>query len=349
MLKQLLKPQVKEKNLSLPPEFIVINVNDDCFFKCKMCFKWKPHITHTKDTKFITTSDIKNFIYDLSLIVEKPSIINFAGGEPFLRKDLLEIIKFTDKLGFYTTVATNGWLIDSEEKAKKIIDSGLKNIVFSVDGMTAKTHDYIRGIPGSFNRIKDAMQYLIKNIESQQKGFEQKEKLSIAIQTVLCELNYKEVIDMINWVEKTPYINSIHFNAVSEPNNTMHDPLWYKTKFSYLWPKNIKKICLVIDEIYKKKREGSKVAEPLAQIEGYKRYFINPEKFLKKSKCHFEKALSLTPVGAMYMCNHYINIGNIKETRLSDAWKGYNANKVRQYILNCQENCHELVNCYHED
>ena len=212
------------------PQFAVINVNEECFFRCQMCFKWKPDINILPNSKRITTQEIKEFVSDLRKLVPKGYVLNFAGGEPFLRKDFLEIIRFASGLGFYTTVATNGWLIDSEKKAKKIVESGLGGIVFSIDGATANTHDKMRRYPGSFEKAMEAIGYLRKYRDTLQKNRKFNDRLCISIQTVLCELNYHQAIDMIEWIASSD-IRSIHFNAVSEPNNTRHDSHWYKNEF----------------------------------------------------------------------------------------------------------------------
>ncbi len=352
MLKQLFKLTSKNRdsvsNNIAPPNFTVINVNEECFFRCQMCFKWQPDINISPDSKKITTEEIKEFISDLRLLVGDNYILNFAGGEPFLRKDILELVRFASKKGFYTQIATNGWLINSEQKAKEIVESGLGGIIFSIDGASAKTHDKMRNYPGSFDRAVQAIKYLGKYRDSLQGDRAFNDRLCISIQTVFCELNYHEALDMVKWVDSSD-IRSVHFNAVSEPNNTVHDPVWYKNKFSYLWPKNLEKLNKVIDQIYEKKASGSKIAESLAQIKAYKGYFNYPEKFVKNGPCNFDKSLTLSSTGDMFLCFNYNSIGNIRDIRLTDAWKSDSAEKIRQDIRKCGRNCHFLINCYFEE
>ena len=340
---------LKSKHEKIPaPEFTVINVNEECFFKCQMCFKWKPDINIAPGSKTITTNEIKRFIYDLKKLVPKGHILNFAGGEPFLRKDILELVKYGTDMGFYTQVATNGWLINSKEKAKAIVESGLGGIVISIDGATPKTHDKIRNFPGSFKRAIDAIEKLRFYRDQLQGDRPFLDRLCISIQTVLCELNYHEAIDMVEWVDSTD-IRSIHFNAVSEPNNTKHDEYWYRNDFKYLWPKKISDFESVIDKIYLKKSNGSKIAESLPQIKAYKNYFRYPEKFVKNGPCNFDKSLTLSSTGDMFLCFNYGSIGNIRKIRLTEAWRSEQSEDVRKNIRKCGRNCHFLINCYFEE
>ena len=336
-----MKMMLLQEHKPKPPSFISINVNEECFFKCKMCFKWQQDIMNSKGAKRLTSNEIKKFIDELRQLTNEKLIINFAGGEPFLRKDFLEIIKFSADKGFKPYVSSNAWLIN-EQKAKEIAISGLQGIVFSVDGATAKTHDKMRGHPGSFDQV-------IKAIDMLHKFRQPNNELHIAIQTVLCALNYHEALDMINWVDNSKTIEVIHFNAVTEPNNTKHDPEWYKKRFSYLWPEDPEKICDVIDQIIEKKKKGSHIVQTIPQLKAYKNYFRFPKKFVKKNVCHFDKSLSLSSVGDFFMCYEYKRIGSIRKNSLIKAWNSFSANGIRKQIRKCKKNCHVVINCNFEE
>lgn len=85
--------------------------------------------------------------------------INLSGGEPFVRPDLLIIIKYLHAKGIPINIISNGWLI-TESIAKEL--SGIKNlrIMISLDG-PENIHDFIRR-PGSFARIKNSLEIINK-------------------------------------------------------------------------------------------------------------------------------------------------------------------------------------------
>lgn len=80
----------------------------------------------------------------------KPVII-LTGGEPLLRKDIFEIIRYGKKKGLTMVMAPNGTLLN-DENIKKIIDSGIKRISVSLDGPDAASHDDLRQVPGAFKQ-----------------------------------------------------------------------------------------------------------------------------------------------------------------------------------------------------
>ena len=147
LYKLIIKPvrRKSKKTQVPPPHFVHIQVNEECFFKCKMCFKWKPDLINPESIGIITTDDIKKFLRELRQLVKPGFIYSIAGGEIFLRKDLIEIFNYSKKIGLVPQINTNGWLVN-KELARNIVLSGVGIVNFSVDGSNKEVHDEIRGI-----------------------------------------------------------------------------------------------------------------------------------------------------------------------------------------------------------
>lgn len=135
------------------PLKVFFEVTFRCNFRCKNCDIWKKP---NKEDE-INTPQAKNILKQLA--ENNVLHISFSGGEPFLRKDLLDLIKLANNLGMRTSVDTNGWFIN-REIAKGICQSGLDTIYISLDGANANVHDYIRGIRGSFERVLKAIELI---------------------------------------------------------------------------------------------------------------------------------------------------------------------------------------------
>lgn len=91
--------------------------------------------------------------------------ISISGGEPFTRKDLVQIVKYAVEKGVGINIITNGWLIN-EEIAKQLGDiGGGVRVMISLEG-PEYIHDFIRK-KGSFQRSKKSFEILKKyEIES---------------------------------------------------------------------------------------------------------------------------------------------------------------------------------------
>ena len=118
----------------------VIYLTDNCNLSCNYCYQNK----EKKDIKF---EYIKSLIdYEITQ-KNKYSIINFYGGEPLLKKDLIKatinyIKSAKTKTKFYYGITTNGTLLD-DDFIKYMKKNNFVNIGYSFDGMK-RTHDLNR-------------------------------------------------------------------------------------------------------------------------------------------------------------------------------------------------------------
>jgi len=87
-----------------------------------------------------------------------PQLI-LTGGDPLARRDLYELIDEAHRLGIgvsITPAATEALTRDVLVKLKK---HSVEALGLSLDGSTAERHDAIRGIPGTFDRTMQAIQW----------------------------------------------------------------------------------------------------------------------------------------------------------------------------------------------
>ncbi len=131
------------------PYKLTFSVTYACQSRCKTCNIWQ-----AKPKGELTLDEIRNFA------AKNPFFkwIEITGGEPFLRSDIVEIVKaFVDNSkGLYIlTMPTNSLCSKSMvlDKIEKILNLGIPkvSITISLDGYR-ELHDNIRGIPGNFDK-----------------------------------------------------------------------------------------------------------------------------------------------------------------------------------------------------
>jgi radical SAM protein with 4Fe4S-binding SPASM domain len=118
--------------------------------------------------------------------------INFLGGEPFIRKDLPEIIRHGKTLGLEMSSNTNGMLL-KPSMVDRVVEAGLDMLVVSIDGPDAETHDAVRG-KNTFERLKGNMDYIKEVVDSGETN------LQVTINTILSENNRNRVEDMFRLI-----------------------------------------------------------------------------------------------------------------------------------------------------
>lgn len=158
------------KGKVFPPYYVLWDCTRRCNLHCSHCGAIKE-----KYKTEMTTEQVKNLINQLAQIGVK--FFAATGGEPLLRKDLLEIMKYASEKEIGTGFATNGFFI-SPEIAKKIKEAGISSIQVSLDG-TEEIHNKIRGNSQSFQKAIGAIKLL------------QKEKIKmVSAATTLTPMNF---------------------------------------------------------------------------------------------------------------------------------------------------------------
>ena len=85
-------------------------------------------------------------------------LVIFSGGEPLMRKDLVSCGRRTRELGFPWGLVSNGFLM-TPGKVAELISAGMRTCTISLDGLE-ESHDWMRGVPGSFARADEAIRAL---------------------------------------------------------------------------------------------------------------------------------------------------------------------------------------------
>lgn len=131
--------------LSIPrkgyhPRYASFQITPFCNFDCAGCNV--KQIRDSRQKPQMTTEEVCKGLDRLSEI--EIQWVDFAGGEPLLRKDLPLFVAYSHKLGMKTTINTNGGIRqDNLDKEKlywrELAESGLFGATFSYDGIGEKT------------------------------------------------------------------------------------------------------------------------------------------------------------------------------------------------------------------
>ena len=135
----------------VPPDWVSLNLTMKCNLACTMC------TTCYDAPGELDTDEIKSVIDQTAQWGVK--VLNPLGGEPFVRKDLEDILAYACKKDFTITVTTNGTLITKKraEALARIPPSRL-HFNISLDGPEA-IHDAIRG-DGQYQRALQGYRHL---------------------------------------------------------------------------------------------------------------------------------------------------------------------------------------------
>lgn len=326
---------------------VTLMISDTCFFRCIMCNFWK----NTKKDNILPVSIYDKFFKELKNIKSKDLVVSFLGGEPLAVPKLFELIKLAKLSNLVTNVHTNGWLL-TNNVIKQLYESGLDKISISLDGSTAKIHDSIRGMKGSYKRIIDGIKNMYQYYKKNGKN------LKIIISTVILSRNIDDILNLVDLVEKIPYIESIRFQAVAgqclgQGNEPSYDvdnkniSYWFEEgEYNNLWPKEKEKLIELYTQLIFLKSEPSKISNSVERLKMQYHYFMHPELRLSNITCITYRELSvLTNGDVLHCCPNKEVIGNIYSTSLSDMLNSQKGKLLAIKVINCKCNCHQLINC----
>ncbi len=165
--------------------FIQLHLTERCNLSCAHCYQTGgktdemslPEIREVAD-EFLEMMKTWEETYDISL---SPSF-NITGGEPFLRRDIFEVLEEIGGRGIDIYVLTNGTLIN-EQKAEKLSKLRVKGVQVSIEG-PEEVHETIRG-KGSFRASLKGIRNLLDA------------GLKVTLNATLSEINAKHFADMV--------------------------------------------------------------------------------------------------------------------------------------------------------
>lgn len=146
---------------SFKPYLIHMMPTHACNLRCKSCGQFGSTGFYTNSSppsseRVLTKEVFKSFIDQVARF--RPTIF-LTGGEPFLHKDIAELIRHIKAKGLILWIVSNG--TQFERFAEDIVDAGVDVLYISIDGPDEK-HDEIRGMNGCFKKIKTGIEKIKK-------------------------------------------------------------------------------------------------------------------------------------------------------------------------------------------
>jgi len=248
-------------NFGRPVRSLRISVTQKCNYNCIYC--------HMEGIKYNISNEMTpKEIERVSRILVKFDIkkVKITGGEPLIRKDIIEIIEAFKKTGMNEiSMSTNGSLL--KELAKPLRKAGLNRVNISLPSLKKEVYEYITG----GGKIENALEGIDAAIEAK--------LLPIKINTVILRgINENEIYDFINFsknkkvilqlielVETTPdfykkyhvnldkYENEIKEKALKIEIRDLHNRKKYKldnnVEIEFVKPMHNSLFCLKCDRI----------------------------------------------------------------------------------------------------
>lgn len=169
------------------PKNLMIELTNACNLRCTMCYN-----RLMKRKKGFMDKETYKLVLENAKEIGIEMIGLYTTGESLLHPQIFDYIKQAKDMGFrYVYLTTNGNLLN-EEKIKKIFESGLDSIKFSIDGTSKESYEKIR-VGGNFETLYGN----IKTLRDMRDKL--KSKLKIYASFVLTNKNSHELKEFKNF------------------------------------------------------------------------------------------------------------------------------------------------------
>jgi radical SAM protein with 4Fe4S-binding SPASM domain len=128
-----------------------------CNNNCVFCYASSPERVDEKPQ--MTTDQVKNVLNVIWNEAKVPTV-SFTGGEPTMRQDLVELVKYAVSIGLRANLISNGIICGVTDLAQKLKDAGLSSAQISLESAVPEVHDKIVGHKGAFAKTVEGFKRL---------------------------------------------------------------------------------------------------------------------------------------------------------------------------------------------
>jgi len=285
-----------------------------CNYRCRSCSIW----SEKQGAEEISTDEVKRGLD----VFRKLGVVEvvFSGGNPLLREDIDEILDYASRF-FITTVYDNGSLAVEKIDALRNVDF----VAISLDTLDKKKLDYIKGVPGAWEKAMDAIETL------------QREEISVVISPTISRLNQHEIVDFTRYFIKQglPVLYCLY--SYDYPTENRLFGIGKKIDEFELTDRGVlAKIC---DELIEMKREHPGVFITTKVLDALKQFSLNGQ---RTWKCEALRSFFIVDhLGRVAGCHLRQPVTSILE--LSDQWNSERFEDLRKEYSRC-DRCTYL--CY---
>ncbi|NLV46478.1 MAG: radical SAM protein [Candidatus Hydrogenedentes bacterium] len=314
--------------LGRPPRYlpvILLFVTDRCNLRCRMCGVCERE--GTQDTSGELTTDQYKAVITSAATRLGTSLASISGGEPLLRADIFEIIRFAVDAGISTHICTNGLLLN-RERAERLRDAGIAAVSVSVDSPDASIHEYLRG-SGTFQGAVDAIQLLRDTAPD----------IQVGINYLITRLNYRNMTDMVAYAERLG-VQQIKFAPVHA--NLLHR-LKAKSELDELYfaPEDLADLQREIDRLKERCRTTWLSTTSATFHDGIVSFYAQPRKF----KCYAGYMVcAIGPAGQVAPCCDMDSPFSVQDRPLDVIWRDPAFHELRRRVDRCDVPCWDTTN-----
>jgi MoaA/NifB/PqqE/SkfB family radical SAM enzyme len=307
------------------PTHITLVVRSECNVRCVMC-----HAGDILDSRerFMSLAQLGQFIEHLGPRATRPAMF-LTGGEPFMRKDILDVIALVKDSGMPCGVVSNGTLLSSE-RIQRLVELDVDCVVLSLHG-SESVHDAITQRPGSYRKLVDAARELL----ARRKG------TRVMLNCAITEHNADVLGDVVAEGERlgVDAVRFEHLNFVTPAEMEAQIAIWERlgdptaTVSSYVHsPDGAVDFPAAVAKLEARRSNVPVIIKPNLDKDERQNWYR--AEGVQKRHCTYPwRSLFVSASGDVYPCNFmFYKVGNLLEQPLGAIWNGDRMVRFRKEV-----------------
>ena len=119
------------------PSVLLVDTGNVCNLRCTDCFTGRG--LHPKPTGIMSLDNFKRIVDDVKSSTSL--VLLYVSGEPFLNPSIYEMIEYLTENRIASIISTNGHFLETDEKAEKLVRSGLYMLIVSLSGASQEVYE----------------------------------------------------------------------------------------------------------------------------------------------------------------------------------------------------------------
>ena len=304
------------------PRAMLYHVTSSCDKYCRYCYL-NAHKSPLEGDILSREGIFK--IIDQMRDLAIPKIV-YTGGEPFVRKDFLDILEYASKKGIYNSVTTKHYFTSGE--AIRIGKMGMVKIALSYDSHIPCEADYLSGCVDHARKMDTSITYLLEN------------NVDLSIEPVVTGVNVNSIEAFLVHLKKLG-VENVELHRYVNDGGRHNEQL---NLTAQQWDnilgllnssqKSLTNLCLYNESVEIKQSENAS---------------------LETGCVNGLLSFSMLPNGKVVLCDHMPNAkeycyGDLKTQSIEEIWNGDSRREIlnpslENFMNTPCETCHDFMQC----
>ena len=318
---------VVNRRFHRPPRYLplmLLFITNRCNLRCQMCGVCE-HDPVNDGQPDLTTEEWKGVIR--SGVKLGTTLASVSGGEPLLRPDVYEIVRYARDQGMAVHMCSNGVLLN-RENVLKLRDCDVNTVSISIESPVREIHEQLRG-PDTFDKAVESV-HLLRELAP---------KIRIGINYLITTANFRNMAAMIPFAEQLG-VYQVKFAPIH--TNLLHKRKRIESYSSLIFgQEDLADLDCEVRALMRAAKRSRIQTTSTMFLSGISSLYSKPRQF----RCYAGyAAVAVNPSGVVVPCCDMEGALSVRDQPLEEIWRSKEFQELRKEVHHCNSSCWDTTN-----